>query len=77
MKVQHMHFKTPFLMSLLIYFFINIIFFFILFSSLQEHAQKAPERRVWKDGQYSVGLLYSAQLVSDKKDSQICPNSFR
>lgn len=43
---------------------------------IQEHAQKAPERRVWKDGQYSVGLLYSAQLVSDKKDSQICPNSF-
>lgn len=40
---------------------------------IKTYAQKAPERKENRDGQYSVGLLYGAEVVSDYKDSNICP----
>ncbi|KAK3084452.1 hypothetical protein FSP39_013766 [Pinctada imbricata] len=38
-------------------------------------ALRAPERRVWRDGDYSFGILEEARTVpgSDQKDDVICP----
>jgi len=42
---------------------------------LQDYALKGPESHVVKDGQYDVGLVTSAEVVSDIQDSEICPDS--
>ena len=39
----------------------------------QENAQNSPEHGMSADGQYSVGLLYGSEIVSDEKDSRLCP----
>ena len=44
-------------------------------SYLQDYALKGPESHVVKDGQYDVGLVTSAEVVSDIQDSEICPDS--
>lgn len=51
----------------------DVVVQFILENAMNE--RRASEATVWKDGQYSYGLLQAAKVVpgSDKKDSRLCP----
>ncbi|CAL1543011.1 unnamed protein product [Lymnaea stagnalis] len=40
---------------------------------VKEHALKAPEGSAFLDGTYNTGLIHHAEIVTDQKDSQLCP----
>ncbi|XP_055861958.1 uncharacterized protein LOC106050986 isoform X1 [Biomphalaria glabrata] len=46
-----------------------------MISFIKTYALKAPEGMMFEDGQYKVGLLHPASIVSDAKDSVICPTN--
>lgn len=41
---------------------------------IREHALSSPEAGNTEDGQYRVGLLEQANIVSDEEDSDLCPD---
>ncbi|KAK0047545.1 hypothetical protein Bpfe_023097 [Biomphalaria pfeifferi] len=46
-----------------------------MISFIKTYALKAPEGMMFEEGQYKVGLLHPASIVSDAKDSVICPTN--
>lgn len=45
----------------------------IVVSFIREYAKHGPEE-ISKDGQYSYGLKERAKYVTDRFDSELCPN---
>jgi hypothetical protein len=47
----------------------------LFFDYVKRHAIKdGPEFHIIEDGSYSFGLIEKAKIVSDFKDTKICPN---
>ena len=44
---------------------------------IRKYAMKAPASHVSENGHYNKGLLKAAKTVSDKHDTDLCPNKIR
>ena len=42
---------------------------------IKNNALKAPASHVILDGKYNFNLLYPSEMVSDARDSQLCPKT--
>ncbi|KAH9525840.1 hypothetical protein Btru_002520 [Bulinus truncatus] len=54
---------------------LNFPYYNAMVSFIKANAKKAPEGPLATDGQYSIGLLDPAEIVSDIDDSRICPKN--